>query len=259
MMFSNYAGCYIGIAEEGFPIVCDLYSDGKFIMSGVMEGKAFPFALGDYTADGDIFKIPAKKARLMAILNNQETVGKIKAKKCLRFAGAITYYAGDTKRTVFPFSIDDEESPLPDSYSTSVLNSFSMFDMTKYDFGGLDAEEAMDMAGIKTKDAPEDDADDGEEKDFVPTREDSLRLYYKGSKIEGAYFDKKGNICYEEVKPRKFISQDEAAKIGDWTNVSWNIEADTKKEQERVDTINRANKARAAGTFDENKDYSKDD
>lgn len=257
MTLSDYAGCYIGIAEEGFPIVCDLYPDGKFIISSVLEGKVFPFALGDYVAEGDVFTIPKKKARLMAILNDRDVLGEIVKKKSLKFSGAITYYSGEAKRTIFPFSIDENENPLPDSYSSSVLNSFSMFDISKYDFGKLNVEDAIEMSGIRPMNSLKKEMDD-QEKEFIPTREDTLRLYYNGQKIEGAYFDKKGNVCYEEVKPRRFISQDEASKTGDWTNVSWNIEADTKKEMERVNAINRANKARADGTFDGGKDYSKE-
>jgi len=256
-MYPTYAGCYIGISSMGIPVVFDLHSDGKFIVSGISKGEAVPFGLGEYTADGDVFTIPAKKARIMAILNNKEAKGEIRARKCLRLDGSIMYYAEDLKRTVFPFTVDDGRSPLPEHYAHSALDSFTRFDLTKHDFGNLSVEKAIEMAGMVPKNVPEEDPN--EEKDFVPTREDTLKLYYKGQKIEGAYFDKKGNICYSEVKPRVFVSQDEASKTGDWSNVSWNIEADTEKERVRVDTINRANQARANGTFDENKDYSKEE
>lgn len=255
MEYLRYEGCYIGIAEEGFPLICDLYPDGVFVASSVTDGKFYPFGYGSYEITHDNkFIVPKKKARLMMILNNEDATGEITAKGSLKLSGAVMYYAGEINRTVFDFDLESDENPLPDDYMESVRVSYEKFDFTKYDFGKLDAEAAMEMAKAKPETKKESDGK------FVPTRADYVRLCdNKGRMIEGAYFDDAGNVCYREVELRRFITQEEASKTGDWSNVSWNIEADTAKEKERVAAINRANRARAAGTFDANKDYSKEE
>jgi hypothetical protein len=257
MKYMKYEGCYIGIAKEGFPIICDLHHDGNFVISSVTDDKFYPFAYGKYEIEGDnTFIIPKKEARLMLILNSEDAVGKIVAKKSLEFSGAVTYYAGEANRTMFDYDLNSDENPLPDDYLKSVRTSYEKFKFADYDFGKLNVGEALEMAKAKPEEEKKEEKKDGK---FVPSRADYVKLCdKKGNKIEGAYFDDNGNVCYKEVEPRKFVTQDEAAKTGDWSNVSWNIEADTAKEMERVATINRANRARADGTFDENKDYSKE-
>lgn len=109
-----------------------------------------------------------------------------------------------------------------------MCSTSSACSLRDYDFGDQDVDEAIDMAGVVgTSDAEE--PVEEEEKDFVPTHEDLIKLYYQGQKNEGAYFDKKGNICYKDVEPHKFITPEEGSAIKDWTNVSYNMKQILKK------------------------------
>ncbi|MCL2712801.1 MAG: hypothetical protein FWD37_05975 [Methanomassiliicoccaceae archaeon] len=259
MEFLKYTGCYIGITGEEFPVVIDLFPDGKFVISAIEQTilrsvtdgkekfeteseKAYPFGIGDYTANDKTFTIPKGKARLMMILNENDTKGEIVAKKSLKFSDGIFYYAGEIKRTLFPFTLDDDDPPMGDIYRDSVLTQFRMFDFGKYDFEELNVNEALETIK-KIKDTTP--------KKFVPSGADWARLNGPdGRRMEGAFFDEEGNVCYKELMPKIKISYKDprANEPGaDWSLITYgDADAENAAEAKRVRELNEFTKVFAA-------------
>ena len=259
MELLKYAGCYIGITGEGLPVVIDLFPDGKFVVSAIEQTilrsvtdgeekleieseKAYPFGIGSYTANESVFTIPKGKARLMTVLNDSDTKGEIIAKKSLRFSGGIFHYAGELKRTLFPFTLDDDDPPMGDVYRDSVVTQFRVFDLNRYDFEGLDVEEALEtIRNIK----------DMTPKRFVPTGADWARLNGPdGRRMEAAFFDDEGNVCYKELMPKVKISYKDprANEPGaDWSLITYgDVDAENAAEAERVKELNEFTEVFAA-------------
>ncbi|MCL2785943.1 MAG: hypothetical protein FWD81_01795 [Methanomassiliicoccaceae archaeon] len=259
MEFLKYAGCYIGITGEEFPIVVDIFPNGKFVISAIEQTilksladgeekleveseKAYPLGIGDYTANDKTFTIPKGKARLMMILNDKDTIGEIVAKKSLRFSGGIFYYAGELKRTLFPFTLDDDDPPMGDIYRDSVVTQFRMFDFNKHDFGKLNVDEALESIK-KIKDMTP--------KKFTPSGADWARLNGPdGSRLEGAFFDDEGNVCYKELMPKVKISYKDPRANGpnaDWSLITYgDVDAENEAEAKRVKELNEFTKVFAA-------------
>ncbi|MCL2607464.1 MAG: hypothetical protein FWD92_02755 [Methanomassiliicoccaceae archaeon] len=251
MEFLRHSGCYIGITREEFPVVIDLFPDGKFVISAIeqtilksiadgkekfeVEGeRAYPFGIGDYTVNDRTFTIPKGKARLMMILNDRDTAGEIDPKKSLKFSGGIFYYVGELNRRLFPFTLDDDDPPMGDAYRDSVVTQFRMFEFSRHDFGKLDVEKALEsIKRIK----------DMTPKKFVPTGADWARLNGPdGRRLEGAFFDDEGNVCYKELMPKVMISYKDPRAKGpnvDWSLITYgDVDAENAAEVARIKELN---------------------
>jgi hypothetical protein len=254
-------GVYVGLSDENIVVILDLFTKGVFIISTVDNGRVLPLGLGEYKLLNNEFIIEPQRAWIFMLPNPKRIIGEIIPKSVLKFNGITAYYHASIRdREPYVIYVDDvTRNPMPERYGKDVINSLSGFDFLKHDFDGYNLNAALEAAGIDAEKLRNSSGDESffRVKSDVKSPLNRALLYdnVTGKKIPGAYFDEHGELKYRPEVVKRFISHEEAAATGNWSNVSYNLKADQEQEIKRVATMNHEILDRINGTYTNEKQY----